>query len=214
MQISTVKVGPIATNCYIAVEGREAIVIDPGAQGDLVISRLAELGHPEVKYVVLTHGHWDHIGAAPAILKETGARLLCHERDAYRLFDADNLSRVPSDALACFAGGKVAGVAVEYMQAGDVIGVAGKEFAVISAPGHTQGSVCLHCAEENVLFAGDTLFAGGGYGRTDFEGGSTSMMIETLSTKFRDVSDDCRVYSGHGESSLMRVERKLNPYLV
>lgn len=213
MEIANIKVGPIQTNCYIVVDGGEAMVVDPGAQGDRIVAELNKMGAPKLRYVVLTHGHWDHIGGVPAIIEGTGARLLCHKDDLYRLSDARNLSKLEPQAAACFAGGKVSGVTPEPISQGDTVTVGSKAFKVICTPGHTAGSVCLYCAEEGVLFAGDTLFAGGRYGRTDFEGGSMDDMIDTLSSKFIYVDDDAVVFSGHDKSSTMRAERQLNPYL-
>lgn len=213
MDIINLKVGPIQTNCYIVVDDGEALVVDPGAQGSTIAACLAELDGVKLRSVVLTHGHWDHIGGIPGVLVGSDARLLCHRDDAYRLFDQRNLSKLARDVATRFADGKVAGVEVESLEDGDAVAVGSKVFCVIHTPGHTEGSICLHCPEEGVLFAGDTLFAGGRFGRVDFAGGSMDAMVKSLSTKFAAVDDDTVVFSGHEGNSTMLRERELNPYL-
>ena len=213
MEIINVKVGPIQTNCYIVYDKGEALVIDPGDEAQKILAELARLEGAKVKHVVLTHGHWDHIGAVPAVLNATGADLLCHAEDVSMLFNEDIAAHLSADVQKAFAEGRDAHIAAQTIDDGDVLTVGDAVFTVIHTPGHTKGCICLHCPAEGVLFAGDTLFAGGRYGRTDFPGGDFDTMVHTLGTKFVDVDDNVIVFSGHEDSSTMLRERELNKYL-
>lgn len=213
MEITNVKVGPIQTNCYIVCDKGEAILIDPGAEPEKILAELGHLDGVKVKHIVLTHGHWDHICAAPALIEATGADLLCHSEDVPMLFDEKIAAQLPRDVQELFAAGRAAHIAPQLVDDGDMVTVGDTVFSVIHTPGHTRGCICLYCPAEGVLFAGDTLFAGGRYGRTDFPGGSREAMIKTLETKFVDVDDNSIVFSGHEGNSTMLRERELNEYL-
>lgn len=213
MDIVNVKVGPIQTNCYIVCDKGEALVIDPGAEPERILVELDKLDDIAVKHIVLTHGHWDHICAVPALIEATDADLLCHAEDIPMLFDEKIGSQLSHDVQESFAVGRAAHIEPATVDNGDLVTVGDTVFTVIHTPGHTKGCICLYCPAEGVLFAGDTLFAGGRYGRTDFPGGSREAMIKTLSTKFVDVDDNAIVFSGHEANSTMLRERELNEYL-
>lgn len=211
MKIDIVKVGPIQTNCYIVRHEGQCLVVDPGAQPQRIIT---ELRGSKVAAIVLTHRHWDHVGALPALVRHSGAPVLAHHLDAGRVFGLEDNGYVPRELIEDHARALEEGMTcTRPLEDGDSVQLGSLGFSVIHSPGHTPGSLCLYCPQEKVLFAGDTLFAGGRFGRTDFEDGSMDAMVHTLQTAFTAVPDDVTVYSGHEGSSTMGVERQLNRYL-
>lgn len=204
MDISICKVGPILTNCYIIEDDGETIVIDPG---DNLTQIVAELKGRLVKEIVLTHFHWDHVTALSGLEEVTGAPAAMSETDA-RFVDG-----VSNQEGRDITQGHGAPHINRMLHEGDEVTVGSKTFKVIETPGHSHGSICLYCEDEGVLFTGDTIFAGGRFGRTDFEESSPEEMMETLQTKFVEISDEVRVFPGHEQSSVMGIERQLNPYL-
>ena len=204
MKIDTCVVGPIQTNCYIVEDSGETIVIDPGDQPLRILDALAGR---EVKEIILTHYHWDHVSALSALQEATGAPAAMSVKDAKRIDGVSRLERFDIDR------GHGAPHIERRLNEGDEVVVGECVFKVIETPGHTMGSICLYCPEQKTLFSGDTLFADGRHGRTDFVDGSQRAMVDTLVNKFRDVSDDTNVYPGHEHSSTMARERKLNPHL-
>lgn len=204
MKVDTCVVGPIETNCYIIEDSGETIVVDPGDNCARIVD---ELAGRTVKEIVLTHYHWDHVSALSELEEVTGAPAAMSAADASHVDGAQRVSGHDIDR------GHGAPHIDRQLHEGDEVRVGECVFRVIETPGHTPGSICLYCAEERALFAGDTLFSHGRFGRTDFVDGSMEKMIATLGGKFADVSDDTVVYSGHEESSTMEVERTLNPYL-
>lgn len=210
-ELRHVIVGPIQTNCYVLCSGSECLVIDPGAEPEKI---MAAIGDASCKYIVLTHRHWDHTGAFPAIAKAAGAKIAIHADDAALINDAADEPRLPEELRAEHKRLRDSGFVPDLvLKDGDVVKLDDIELKVLHTPGHTPGSMSLLFNEGKLLFAGDTLFAGGRYGRTDFAGGSMEAMVNTLQTKFIDVADDVRVLSGHGASSTMSEERALNSYL-
>ncbi|MGN0037951.1 MAG: MBL fold metallo-hydrolase [Coriobacteriales bacterium] len=211
MNISVVKVGPIQTNCYIVSSGGQCLVIDPGAQPQRI---LTELRGAKPVAIVLTHNHWDHTGAVPALVRATGAPVMAHRLDAPGVFGLEDNGYVPRELVEDHRRALEEGMTCSrLLETGDAVELGGLRFEVLHTPGHTPGSICLYCAQEKALFAGDTLFAGGRFGRTDFEGGSMEAMVSSLGSAFAAVPDDVAVYSGHEKSSTMAAERALNPYL-
>lgn len=204
MNIETCVVGPIAENCYIVEDAGEVIVIDPG---DDLTRIVAELKGRPVREIVCTHGHWDHVGALSGLEGVTGAPGAMSTTDAPRV---DGVSAMDGRDIARGAGAPH----VDRMLAdGDEVKVGDAVFTVIETPGHTPGSICLYCADKGVLFTGDTVFAGGRFGRTDFEGGSMDALVDSLGTRFVEIPGGVVVYPGHEMSSTMGRERMLNPYL-
>lgn len=204
MNIEYLKVGPIQTNCYIIEDEGEVMVIDPG---DNLTQIVAELKGRPVKQIVLTHFHWDHVSSLSGLEEVTGAPALMSR------IDAPFVDGVSDQAGRDITQGHGAPSIQRRLEDGDEVSVGSKTFKVILTPGHTHGSICLFCEDEGVLFTGDTLFAGGRHGRTDFEQGSAEEMMSTLQTKFIDIPDDVRVFPGHEMFSDMGTERALNPQL-
>lgn len=207
MQIETLVVGPIETNCYVLSDpdSKEAIVIDAGDEAAYILNYINEQGL-QVKYILNTHGHYDHTQANDAIREKTGAPLGIHVDDAELLAVPEKVSgRMMIKANPCKAPELL-------LHNGDMISFGKYELQVIYTPGHTKGGCCFYEANEKVCFTGDTLFKGT-IGRTDLYGGNYGVLTNSVRERLSVVADDVTVYPGHGEESTMAFERRTNPYL-
>lgn len=196
MNIKTIPVGQLETNCYVVVneETLACVVIDPGDESNAIMDYI-ESNRLRCEAIMLTHGHFDHVGAVNEILEQTGCALYINPRDeGYEVGKSGVKFKMPE-------GGK-------YYDDGDVIVEAGLEFKVLATPGHTPGSVCLICGD--ALFTGDTLFRGS-CGRTDLPGGSMREEMRSLK-KICELEGDYEVYPGHMDSSSLERERRFNHY--
>lgn len=208
MILESFPVGPLACNCTILgdEETREAIVIDPGDNVTRIHKRLTEQGL-KLKQILVTHGHIDHVGGALKLKRLTGAPIYLNENDLPQLEMMDTqaawvgLGRVPETAPPD-----------EGLDEGQIVGLENYPARVLHTPGHTQGSICLHFAPLNLLIAGDTLFAGS-IGRTDFPGGDFDQIMASLRTRLLALPDETRVLPGHGPTTTIGEERRLNPFL-
>ena len=194
MNIQTLTLGPLATNCYLvrADESSRAVIIDPAANSKRLLAALEEQGLT-LEAILLTHGHFDHVGGVKDIAAETGC-------DVYLC--ADELTLPPQITAGPLYYTKTYGE-------GDTLHLAGLTICVIRTPGHTPGSVCLLI--DNAMFSGDTLFAGS-CGRTDLPGGSGAAMRASL-RRLAGLSTDYRVYPGHDMDTTLAEEKRYNPYL-
>ncbi|SFH37616.1 Glyoxylase, beta-lactamase superfamily II [Desulfotomaculum arcticum] len=198
-------VGPMDANCYIigCEEKRAAAVVDPGAEGKRILARLEEL-KLKCKYIILTHGHVDHIGALNEVREATGAEVLIHNNDAAMLTNpAHNLSLFMGSPIKCKQ-------ADRFLEDGEQLKVGHVNLQIFHTPGHTPGGICIQAG--NSLITGDTLFAGS-VGRSDFPGGNHNVMIESIKTKLLQYPDETKVYPGHGPASTIGLEKKHNPFL-
>lgn len=196
MNIKTIPVGQLETNCYVVIneETLACVVIDPGDESNTIMDYI-ESNRLKCEAILLTHGHFDHVGAVNEILEQTGCALYINPRDeGYEVGKSGVKFKMPE-------GGK-------YYDDGDVIVEAGLEFKVLATPGHTPGSVCLICGD--ALFTGDTLFRGS-CGRTDLPGGSMREEMRSLKKICR-LEGDFEVYPGHMDSSTLERERRFNHY--
>ena len=196
MNVKMMQVGPLGTNCYILEDEktREAAIVDPGGNAPEILKALEGT---EVRYILLTHGHYDHTGAAAELAKALPqAEVYIHEKD-FRGVD-------PSLFTLCTQMDEV-----KFYGEGDQIALGGLELQVLHTPGHSEGSVTLRCGD--LLFCGDTLFAGS-CGRTDFPGGDTAKILASL-RRLGELEGDLRVLPGHMEDSTLSRERQVNPYL-
>lgn len=198
-------VGPMDANCYIigCEEKRVAAVVDPGAEGKRILARLEEL-KLKCRYIILTHGHVDHIGALNEVREATGAEVLMHKNDAAMLTNpAHNLSLFMGSPVKCKQ-------ADRFLGDGEQLKVGQVNLQIFHTPGHTPGGICIQAG--NSLITGDTLFAGS-VGRSDFPGGNHNVMIESIKTKLLQYPDETKVYPGHGPASTIGLEKKHNPFL-
>ncbi|MHB8399150.1 MAG: MBL fold metallo-hydrolase [Candidatus Limnocylindrales bacterium] len=198
MELVSRAVGPIATNVHLLGDPRtrEAIAIDTAIPSLAFVSdELAARGWT-LKLIVSTHGHWDHIGDNAALAAHSGAPIAVHPLDRGRL-------EHPSRGMAPFE--IPPSIPAVELAEGGVVRFGDVRLDVIHTPGHTEGSVCLLAADDGLLFAGDTLFAGG-WGRVDLPGGSTEAMAESL-TRLSRFEDRLRVLPGHGPSTTIGRER-------
>ncbi len=183
-------VGPLMVNCYIVgcKETKEAVVIDPGGDVPKIVSELVKKGLT-VKYILNTHGHWDHTGGNEELKRITRAPLMIHPADAEK------------------TGEKT----VRFLQEGQEIRFGTYCLRVLHTPGHSPGSVCFH--GPGAVFSGDTLFAGS-IGRTDLPGGSYEDLLTGVRKKLFCMEDGTRVYPGHGPTSTIGQERRSNPFFL
>ncbi|MGI6055227.1 MAG: MBL fold metallo-hydrolase [Clostridium sp.] len=205
MEIKRLVVGMVETNCYIAVhpETKEAIIVDPGDEAMRIESAVRQLG-AEVKAVLLTHGHFDHMTAAKALKETFQVPVYAHRAEAEILADpAKNLS-------AQFQGGGFGAKADVLLEDGETFEAAGYTFRLIHTPGHTAGSCCYYVEAEKILFSGDTLFDGS-YGRIDFPTGNARQMVRSVAEVLFDLPDAVKVYPGHMGFTTIGDEKKYNP---
>lgn len=207
MIIETIPVGPLQVNSYIlgCEESHEGVVIDAGGSVDRLLARIAKLGL-NVKQLIDTHGHFDHVGGNRAFIEATGAKLLIHKKDAFLL------------SMAA-ASGRDFGVEVEdspepddFLVDGMEVGFGRQALQVIHTPGHSPGGCCLYAKDANAVFTGDTLF-NGSVGRTDLPGGSMEILLRSIRERLAVLPENTRVYPGHGPSSTIAIELYSNPYV-
>jgi glyoxylase-like metal-dependent hydrolase (beta-lactamase superfamily II) len=207
MKIKTLIVGPIETNCYLVycTLTKEGVVIDPGDEGEKIINAINDLGI-RIKYIINTHGHYDHIKANKKVKDATGAKILIHVYDAPMLID-------PEKNLSYFMKEKAEGImADQELNDGDIISFGNIDLKVLHTPGHTPGCISLLCSKEKICFTGDTLFYGS-VGRTDLPGGNYKTLVNSLKEKMINLSNEIRIYPGHGPYSTIGEEKRINPYL-
>ena len=193
MNIVVMPVGAYQTNCYMVWgEGDTCVLIDPGYQAMELLGQVQAQGK-KLEAILLTHGHFDHVGAVRDLVAETDCKVyICKEETA-----------LPEGLTA----GKL--YYSHTYDEGDTVQAAGLSFTVLRTPGHTPGGVCLLCGD--AMFSGDTLFAGS-IGRTDFPGGDWDTLRTSLS-RLAALETDYRVFPGHGEDTTLDFERKTNPYM-
>ena len=203
LNMTTLPLGSYQTNCYILWNEGSATcaVIDPGDQPERVLAETARLGLT-IEAILLTHGHFDHVGAVEALWEATGCRLWMHEGDWSQRPDPTNLYFYPL-ANCDFT-------EVQLCEEGEVIHAGGLTFTVLSTPGHTWGSVCYAC--EDVLLCGDTLFCGS-MGRTDLPGGSYDKIMASLKRLYH-LEGDFHVCPGHDRISTLEQERQTNFFMA
>ena len=201
-------VGPLQCNCSIIGDEtpREAMVIDPGDDIEDVLAIIRE--HKlEVKQIVITHAHIDHVGGAMKLRAQTGAPILLNQNDYALLKMLD----VQASWLGMAAPGEVAIEA--SIGDGELLQTGNLKASVLHTPGHTEGSVCLYFPVEKLLIAGDTLFARS-IGRTDLPGGSFEKIMRSLHDRVLTLPDETLVIPGHGPKTTIGEEREENPFLL
>lgn len=194
LNIRTLPLGAYQTNCYLvwADTADTCVVIDPGYEAETVLAEAKRL-EKSIDAILLTHGHFDHVGAVRDLAAAADCKVyLCGE----------DLSMPPQMTAGTL-------YYTDLYGEGDTLFLAGLRFKVLHTPGHTPGSVCLLC--EDTIFSGDTLFWGS-CGRTDLPGGSWAAIQKSLK-RLAGLTGDYKVYPGHGDSTRLDFERKMNPYM-
>lgn len=204
MKIKKFEVGPLLVNCYVVYDEmtRNGLVIDPGDEPDLITDFLNEEGL-NIRHIICTHGHFDHIGAVKELKEHTGAKIILHESDL-------NIYRnSPHIAMQFF------GIQIEPQPEPEILiknennlNAFEKEIKIIHTPGHSPGSISIYI--NGYLFTGDTLFAGS-VGRTDLYGGSMEQLLNSL-RKIASLPSDTVIFPGHGPKTKLEIEKKSNPF--
>jgi hydroxyacylglutathione hydrolase len=205
MILETFKVGPMECNCSIVVcpDTRNAIVVDPGGNADLLIERLRSL-NATLKSIVITHAHFDHVIAARQLREATGAQVCLHRKDIW-------LYRVmPLQYRMSGIKDKRPPRVNRFLAEGDTVSAGNIEFSTLHTPGHSPGSICLHCASQKLLFSGDTLFRLS-VGNWRFPGGSLETLLASIE-RLGALPDDTRVIPGHMEETTIGFERANSQY--
>jgi len=205
LKIQIFSLGAMQTNCYFIIDEatHDCAVVDPGDECEKILSSLSS-HELNIKMILLTHGHFDHMMALGKLRDATGAPVYIHSADAPALLD-------PSISyMKQFAGiERSEKPADRLLSDGDVLKLGESEFTVMHTPGHTPGSVCYICGDK--MIAGDTLFRGS-IGRYDLIGGNYEVLCKSLE-KLKNLEGDYRVYPGHGSSTTLENERRTNLYL-
>jgi len=198
MNIETVVVGDLQTNCYIAYdpETKETVIIDPGAAHAAILKKIEEKKLKPL-YILHTHGHPDHFGSTDEIKKATGARVMVHNDDAHIL-----QSKILSLRGMFYNSTKVD----RNLKEGDEIRFGKEKLKVIHTPGHSKGCICFYSEADSILFSGDTMFKSD-VGRTDLPGGSEKELAISIKKLFN-LPDSTRVLPGHGRETTIADEKE------
>lgn len=206
MILKTLAVGMYETNCYVigSESTKQGMIIDPGAEPGNILNMVEKL-RLSIAWIVITHTHFDHIGALKAVKDATGAKLAIHEAET------EGAKQAIDQALGVMTGsvGKPA-KPDRLLEDGDIIDIGDLQFTVLHTPGHSRGGISL--VGQGVVFSGDTLF-NSGVGRTDFPGCSHTQLMASIRNKLMALPDETVVFPGHGPETTIGAERRINPFL-
>jgi glyoxylase-like metal-dependent hydrolase (beta-lactamase superfamily II) len=203
--IEPLVVGPLFSNCYVVgdIESNQGVIIDPGDEADVILNTIKDLGI-EIKYILATHGHFDHVGAVNQLKKILKVDFLAHKDDLFFIEDGENAARRW-------------GIKINqppnpdrFIVDGEKIEFGKYELKVIHTPGHSPGGVCF--LYNKFLFSGDTLFQGS-IGRTDFRKGSIEDLKKSIKTRLYPLHDNTIVYTGHGPVTTIGEEKLYNAFV-
>ncbi len=205
MLVRKLVVGDLQTNCYVLgdEESKEGLVIDPGGDSQEIEKVIQDEGL-DIKYIILTHGHADHIAALSELKKKTKAMILIHPADSDMLVEPSyNLSFFTGENLVCPEADK-------FLDDGNKIKLGALDLEVLHTPGHSPGGISLFT--DRVIFTGDTLFCEG-IGRSDLPGASHDQLLLSIKNKILSKPDDTVVYPGHGPETTIGEEKRSNPWI-
>lgn len=205
-RVHAMEVGPLAVNAYVVEDPacRKAVVVDPGGDGEALLAEIGRLGLAAEK-ILLTHGHFDHVGAVALLREKTGAPVYVHPDDVEQMLGARRQ-------------GMLFGLSIQdptkpdhLVVDGDTVPFGGREFRVAHTPGHTAGCVCYITG--GMAFVGDLIFAGS-IGRTDLPGGSYDTLIESVRKQIFTLPEDTVLFPGHGPATTVGEEMRTNPFFT
>jgi len=207
MKVYPLPVGGYQTNCYILSVGERAVIVDPGDEGNKIVTYLETNGlKPEA--ILITHGHFDHIGALEEIQKKYGVHVYVHKNEAAYLTNPElNLSFRPGRS-----GISIEDLPLKVIEEDGSMELLGKEVQALHVPGHSLGSVVFYVPEAGFAMVGDVLFKSS-IGRSDFPNGNHEQLISGIKSKLMTLPEDTIVYPGHGGATLIGTEKRNNPFL-
>lgn len=204
MRVEGMSLGPLGTNCYIVSQNQEALVFDPGGDADQ-LSHYIRKHRLQVKAILLTHAHFDHIGAVDALRSLTGADVYVHELEAEWLSDPElNRSAYLPEKV-------VVNPADHFIKPGKMT-IGSFDLDIVHTPGHSPGSVSFIFHEEEFVISGDVLFYQS-IGRTDLPGGDFNQLEMSIRNHLYKLNDDFTVYPGHGPKTSISYEKRNNPFV-
>ncbi|MDW0117344.1 MBL fold metallo-hydrolase [Sporosarcina thermotolerans] len=207
LKIRTYPLGPIQTNCYIVKDSEgQCLVVDPGEEGSRIIQKIENMNGKPLA-ILLTHAHFDHIGAVDEVRDHFSIPVYIHREEQYWLMNPDlnGSSRYPGLPLVSNK------AADHFLQEGQIT-IGPFQFEIRHTPGHSPGSVSFIFKDAQFAIVGDTLFKQS-IGRTDLPNGDTNMLLNSIQGKLLSLPDDCKVYPGHGPSTTPGAEKVSNPFL-
>lgn len=206
MKIKTLVVGMVSTNCYIVTndDNNESLIIDPGDAAETIIGYITQ-NNLIVKAILLTHAHFDHIGAVDELVNK-------YSIPVYMSRAEEEVALNPSINLSGMVGSGYGIKATNLLDDNDEIELAGMKIKAILTPGHTKGGMCFYFAEHKVLFSGDTLFYES-VGRSDLPGGHMGELVRSIREKLFVLPDDVKVYPGHDMSTDIEHEKRYNMFV-
>ena len=204
-EVESLIVGPLFSNCYVVwdKEVKQGVVIDPGDDADMILKTINELG-VEIKYILATHGHFDHVGAVAPLKRKLKVEFLAHEEDSFFIEDGENAARRWNVDI------EQPPKPDRFIKDGDKIRFGEFELEVLHTPGHSPGGVSF--LYDHMLFGGDTLFQGS-IGRTDFRKGSFEELSKSIKTRLYTLPDNTIVYTGHGPVTTIGDEKRYNAFV-
>jgi len=208
IDVRMATVGPVGENCFIVrrKDSDHAVIVDPGEEAPRLLAALEELG-VTLDAILLTHTHFDHVGAVAPIARATGAPVYCPEIEVPVLQDI--MAFVPWPGFGPFESWDPE----HTIQGGETLELAGLTFDVVFTPGHSPGHVTFSIRDESALLSGDVLFDGS-VGRTDLPGGDTATLMASIANLLEMFEDDTTVYPGHMGITTLGAERATNPFLA
>lgn len=206
MLLKKMQVGILGVNCYIIGDPEETFIIDPGGDADQICDYVDKQGY-KVKYIILTHCHFDHVLGAKDVQTKTGAEIVACASEA------ENLANCAINMSSRFTRTPITLAADRLVSEGEKLTSGSDTFEVIETPGHTSGGMCLYCQNEKMLISGDTLFCES-VGRSDFPTGDQNTLLSSINEKLFVLPDETRVYPGHEQETTIGHEKQFNPFIL